>query len=125
MVGYSRGGAVVDLVAKKINENILDYDMEADDFYVYTFGTPRASLTEPGYTNIHDVKDGNDLLLGYVFPEVWGFYNTGTYEEIHPANLEVATSVINIAELADPATAANVLSDNDGLVEQVGNMNGR
>ena len=125
MVGYSRGGAVVDLVAKKINENILDYDMKADDFYVYTFGAPRASLTEPGYTNIHDVKDGNDLLLGYVFPELWGFYNTGTYEEIHPADLEIPTSVINIAELADPATAANILSDNDGPVEQVGNMNGR
>ena len=124
MVGYSRGGAVVDLVAKKINENILDYDMKADDFYVYTFGAPRASLTEPGYTNIHDVKDGNDLLLGYVFPELWGFYNTGIYEEIHPADLEIATSVVNIANLADPATAANVLSNNDGLVEQVGTMNG-
>jgi hypothetical protein len=125
MVGYSRGGAVVDLVAKKMNENILDYDMKADDFYVYTFGAPRASLTEPGYTNIHDVKDGNDLLLGYVFPELWGFYNTGTYEEIHLADLEIATSVINIAELVDPATAANILSNNDGLVEQVGTMNGR
>ena len=125
MVGYSRGGAVVDLVAKKINENILDYDMEADDFYVYTFGAPRASLTEPGYTNIHDVKDGNDLLLGYVFPELWGFYNTGIYEEIHPADLKIATSVINIAELADPNTAANILSNNDGLIEQVGTMNGR
>ena len=125
MVGYSRGGAVVDLVAKKINENTLDYDMEADDFYVYTFGAPRASLTEPGYTNIHDVKDGNDLLLGYVFPELWGFYNTGTYEEIHPADLRIATSVINIAELADPATAANILSSNEGLTEQVDTMNGR
>ena len=125
MVGYSRGGAVVDLVAKKINENILDYDMKADDFYVYTFGAPRASLTEPGYTNIHDVKDGNDLLLGYVFPELWGFYNTGIYEEIHPADLEIATSVINIAELADPTTAANILSNNDGLIEQVSTMNGR
>lgn len=125
MVGYSRGGAVVDLVAKKINENILDYDMKADDFYVYTFGAPRASLTEPGYTNIHDVKDGNDLLLGYVFPELWGFYNTGIYEEIHPADLEIATSVVNIAELADPATAANILSNNDGLIEQAGTMNGR
>ena len=125
MVGYSRGGAVVDLVAKKINENILDYDMKADDFYVYTFGAPRASLTEPGYTNIHDVKDGNDLLLGYVFPELWGFYNTGIYEEIHPADLEIATSVINIAELADPNTAANILSNNDGLIEQVETMNGR
>ena len=125
MVGYSRGGAVVDLVAKKINENILDYDMKADDFYVYTFGAPRASLTEPGYTNIHDVKDGNDLLLGYVFPELWGFYNTGIYEEIHPADLKIAASVINIAELADPNTAANILSNNDGLIEQVETMNGR
>ena len=125
MVGYSRGGAVVDLTAKKINENLSDYDMKADDFYVYTFGAPRASLTEPGYANIHDVKDGNDLLLGYVFPELWGFYNTGTYEEIHPADLEIATSVINIAELADPATAANILSDNEGLTEQVDIMNGR
>ncbi len=125
MVGYSRGGAVVDLAAKMINENLLNYDMEADDFYVYTFGAPRASLTEPGYTNIHDVKDGNDLLLGYVFPELWGFYNTGTYEEIHPADLTIPTSVINIAELADPNTAANILSNNDGLIEQVGTMNGR
>ena len=125
MVGYSRGGAVVDLAAKMINENLSDYDMEADDFYVYTFGAPRASLNEPAYANIHDVKDGNDLLLGYVFPEQWGFYNTGTYEEIHPADLEIATSVVNIAELVDPTTAANILSDNEGLIEQVGNMNGR
>ncbi len=125
MVGYSRGGAVVDLVAKMINENLSDYDMKADDFHVYTFGAPRASLTEPGYTNIHDVKDGNDLLLGYVFPELWGFYNTGIYEEIHPADLKIATSVINIAELADPNTAANILSNNDGLIEQVETMNGR
>ena len=125
MVGYSRGGAVVDLTAKMINENLSDYDMIADDFYAYTFGAPRASITEPGYTNIHDVKDGNDLLLGYVFPELWGFYNTGTYEEIHPADLEIPTSVVNIADLSEPTTAINVLINNDGLTEQVGTMNGR
>lgn len=71
------------------------------------------------------MKDGNDLLLGYVFPELWGFYNTGTYEEIHPADLEIPTSVINIADLANPTAAANILSDNKGLTEQVGTMNGR
>ncbi len=125
MVGYSRGGAVVDLAAKMINENLSDYDMSANDFYVYTFGAPRASITKTGYTNIHDVKDGNDLILGYVFPELWGFYNTGTYEEIHPADLEISTSVVNISELANPATAANILSNNDGLTEQVGTMSGR
>ena len=125
VVGYSRGGAVVDLFAKAINENIEDYKLSPDDFYAYTFGAPRASVTEPKFTNIHDVKDGNDLLLGYVFPELWGFYNTGTYEEIHPADLEIPTSVINISDLADPASASNILSDNEGLVEQVGTMNGR
>ncbi|MBR3319660.1 hypothetical protein IKG06_04150 [Candidatus Saccharibacteria bacterium] len=125
VVGYSRGGAVIDLFAKSINENLTDYQLAPDDFYAYTFGAPRASLVETKYANIHDVKDGNDLILGYVFPELWGFYNTGTYEEIHPADLEIPTSVINIADLADSSRAMNILSDNEGLVEQVSTMNGR
>ena len=124
-VGYSRGGAVVDLFARNVNENITDYEMEHDNFYAYTFGAPRGSITETRYDNIHDVKDGNDLLLGYVFPELWGFYNTGVYEEIHPADLEVATSVVNIADLADPTKAFNVLANNNGLTEQVDTVNGR
>ncbi len=124
-VGYSRGGAVIDLFAKNINTNIANYEMASDDFYVYTFGAPKASTVATNYNNIHDVKDGNDLLLGYVFPELWGFYNTGTYEEIHPADLNITTSVISIADLADPARALNVLSDNVSLTEDVATMNGR
>lgn len=124
-VGYSRGGAVIDLFGKAVNANITDYEMSSDDFYVYTFGAPRASIVATGYANIHDVKDGNDLLLGYVFPELWGFYNTGTYEEIHPADLNITTSMIDIADLADPATALNILSNNDGLTEDVATINGR
>lgn len=125
IVGYSRGGAVVDLAAKAINEHIGDYSMAPDDFYAYTFGASRASVEETKYTNIHDVKDGNDLLLGYVFPEVWGFYNTGTYEEIHPADLGITTSVIDITDLADSSRAINLLSSNDGLTVEVGTMNGK
>lgn len=124
-VGYSRGGAVIDLFAKNINENISNYDMVADDFYVYTFGAPRASITETGYTNIHDVKDGNDLVLGYLFPEVWGFYNTGVYEEIHPADLEVTTAMVNITNLADSERALGLLASNEGVTKDVGTMNGR
>ncbi|MBQ3263946.1 hypothetical protein IJH06_02450 [Candidatus Saccharibacteria bacterium] len=125
VVGYSRGGAVVDLFAKKINTNLSDYSMTPEDFYVYTFGAPRASVTETKYSNIHDVKDGNDLLLGYVFPEVWGFYNTGIYEEIHPADLNITTMVVDISELADSSSALNLLSSNDGVVEKIGAMNGQ
>ena len=125
VVGYSRGGAVVDLFAKKINENIDNYMLAAEDFYVYTFGAPRASVTETLYSNIHDVKDGNDLLLGYVFPKLWGFYNTGVYEEIHPADLEITTSMIDISDLADSSRAMNLLSSNEGVTKEVGAMNGR
>lgn len=123
-VGYSRGGAVIDLFAKNINANISNYDMAADDFYVYTFGAPRASITETGYTNIHDVKDGNDLVLGYLFPEVWGFYNTGVYEEIHPADLEVTTAMVDITDLADSERALGLLSSNNGMTKDVAVVNG-
>ena len=124
-VGYSRGGAVIDLFGKAINANLANYQMVPDDFYVYTFGAPKASTIATNYSNIHDVKDGNDLILGYVFPELWGFYNTGTYEEIHPADLNVTTSMINISDLANPATALNILSNNEGLTEDVKTINGR
>lgn len=125
IVGYSRGGAVVDLAARNINANLSDYEMSAGDFYVYTFGAPRASSIETNYANIHDVKDGNDLLLGYMFPEDWGFYNTGIYEEIHPADLEIDTAVVDISDLADSSRAFNVLADNDGLTKSVGAMKGK
>ena len=125
MVGYSRGGAVIDLTAKKVNESIANYSVSPDNFYAYTFGAPRASLTETKYENIHDVKDGNDLLLGYVFPESWGFYNTGTYEEIHPADLTIATSVIDITDLTDSSKVLNVLVNNVGVTKEVGTSNGR
>lgn len=124
-VGYSRGGAVIDLFAKNINANISNYDMTADDFYVYTFGAPRASITETEYANIHDVKDGNDLVLGYLFPEIWGFYNTGVYEEIHPADVKVATAMVDISELADGSRAMNVLANNNEIIKENGAMNGR
>lgn len=125
IVGYSRGGAVVDLAARNINANLSDYEMSAEDFYVYTFGAPRASSVETNYANIHDVKDGNDLLLGYMFPEDWGFYNTGVYEEIHPADLEIDTAVVDISDLADSSRALNVLADNDGLTKSIGAMKGK
>jgi hypothetical protein len=125
IVGYSRGGAVVDLAAKNINEHIANYDMSSDDFYAYTFGAPRASITETKYTNIHDVKDGNDLLLGYVFPEIWGFYNTGIYEEIHPADLTITASVIDLTDLSDSSKVVQILFNNEGVTQDVGTINGR
>ncbi len=125
VTGYSRGGAVVDLFAKYLNEDINNYNLSSDNLYAYTFGAPRASVTETKYSNIHDVKDGNDLILGNVFPEVWGFYNTGTYEEIHPADLEITASVVDISGLVNSSTALNVLATNQEITKEVGIINGK
>ena len=125
VTGYSRGGAVTDLFAKYINESIENYDFAPDDFYAYTFGAPKASITETRFSNIHDVKDGDDLLLGYVFPEKWGFHNTGTYEEISPADLVISTSIVDITDIADSSRVMNLFFGNPELTKKVGEMNGR
>ncbi|MBQ6396140.1 hypothetical protein IJH89_00975 [Candidatus Saccharibacteria bacterium] len=125
IVGYSRGGAVVDLAGKAINERLSDFSLDSNDLYIYTFGAPRASVTAPAYSNIHDVKDGNDLILGYLFPEAWGFSNTGVYEEIHPADLKITTSVVDITDLADLTRALELLTENTGLTRDVATENGR
>ena len=125
MVGYSRGGAVIDLVAKKVNEHLGSFDMRSGDLYAYTFGAPKASVTETKYNNIHDVKNGNDLLLGYLFPEQWGFYNTGVYEEIHPADISIPETIINVEDLKDPTRVIDLLVNNDGTIEEVGEINGK
>ena len=125
IVGYSRGGAVADLVAKEINQNLATYNVSAEDLYAYTFGAPKASMVETKYTNIHDVKDGNDLLLGYLFPTQWGFYNTGVIEEIHEADLEILTYAVNIEDLTDASKIANVISGESELTLDIGTRNAK
>ena len=125
MVGYSRGGAVIDLAAKTMNEDLERFGVSEGDLYAYTFGAPRASLTETKYRNIHDVKDGNDLLLGYLFPEAWGFYNTGVYEEIHAADLDVTGKTIEMTNLRDPAQVLMAFMSNEGVVVDEGAKNGK
>ena len=125
IVGYSRGGGVVDLVSKKINQNLATFGITANDLYAYTFGAPRASITNPEYSNTHDVKDGNDLLMGYLFPGQWGFYNTGTYESIHDADLEIPTYSINTTDLTDASRITNLISGEGEITIDMGTRNAK
>lgn len=125
IVGYSRGGAVVDLVAREINQNLATYSTSTEDLYAYTFGAPKASSINTQYPNIHDVKDGNDLLLGYLFPDQWGFYNTGTYDEIHPADLQIPAAAIDTTDLDDASKVISILINNEGVTKDLGSVNGK
>jgi len=81
ITGYSRGGAVSNLIGKYINESLRDFDIKKDDLYVYTFEAPLASSDNTIYKNIHNVVNKNDVIT-YVFPKKWGLYNNGVEEVI-------------------------------------------
>lgn len=76
IVGYSRAGAISDLVGVYINNHLNEFKTTADDLFVYTFEAPAASLDTNTYDNIYNVINKNDL-IPEVYPKYWGFYNNG------------------------------------------------
>lgn len=85
IAGYSRAGAVSNLVGKYINENLDEFEISEDDLYVYTFEAPLSSDSKEVYENIHNVINKNDCMI-YVYPEKWGMHNNGVQEVIDSEN---------------------------------------
>ena len=81
VTGYSRAGAVANLVGRTLNEESEAYNTTADDLYVYTFEAPNCSADDTQYENIHNVADCNDI-VPCVFPEDWGISRNGVAEPI-------------------------------------------
>ena len=81
IVGYSRGGAVANLVGRDINRDTDLYGTSTDDIYVYTFEAPNCSADGEVYENIHNVADCRDFVT-YVYPSAWGLGLNGVREEI-------------------------------------------
>lgn len=76
MVGYSRAGAIANLIAGDIDDGYQIVDgitIDANDLYVYTFEAPRAAIRAEGkYDNIHNLINVNDL-IPLIAPRSWGF----------------------------------------------------
>lgn len=81
VMGYSRAGAVANLVGRKLNENKEKYGTNTEDIYVYTFEAARSSTDETVYENIHNIVDKNDL-VPYVYPSDWDIGLNGVEELI-------------------------------------------
>lgn len=117
VVGYSRGGAVANIVAKRLTDT---YGKEENDIYAYSFEAPaggvdaaeiKESWTYNGvYANIHNIINPCDL-IPQIPPKQLGFkrygvdhYNPGTEAgEIitsvytTPTGITVTTRVDNVA----------------------------
>ncbi|GEM_PF-1621063 len=74
--GYSRAGAVADLMGKYINGHLDEFGTAAEDVYVYTFEAPAASAEKVTYDNIRNIMNRDDL-IPLVYPENWGLCHCG------------------------------------------------
>ena len=94
VTGYSRGGAVANIVGVKLN-NDTSYNIKTDDLYVYTFDAAKGSDTDKVYKNIHTVLNKNDL-IPYFYPEKWGLYNNGVIYDITDNSRTIKGKCLNI-----------------------------
>lgn len=76
VMGYSRGGAVANLLGADLNEAPSDFATSKDDIYIYTFECPRAALTSVEYPNIFNTVDDNDIVTA-VYPMTWDLNRHG------------------------------------------------
>ncbi len=87
IVGYSRSGAVANMVAGEINDNpdTLGRHIDSENLFCYTFEAPQGVLKSNAtgtYYNIHNILNANDI-VPMVAPSAWGFvrynYTNTTY----------------------------------------------
>ncbi len=84
--GYSRLGAVAEILGVYLNQDVAQYQMTVDDVYVYSF---EASLSTPDpveYQNIHHVYNREDP-VPYIPPKEYGFSFFGVSHDIYSDHL--------------------------------------
>ncbi len=90
LVGYSRGGAVANMTAGRLNNG---YDLGAaslapEDLFAYTFEAPMGALDETAvvgtHDNIHNIVNPNDAITR-VAPSAWRFARYGVDLELPTA----------------------------------------
>ena len=79
VTGYSKGGALADLLTVKLDNDIDDnkLNLKKEDIYTYTFEAPASTAkTDKEYKNIHNLVNKNDLIAGAVY-EKYGLIRPG------------------------------------------------
>ena len=141
--GYSRGAAVANLLAARINKDLPDIDRK--NVFVYTFATPVAltAASYPDYqldydnnhnadgtlkttwaaSNIYNILSSGDL-VPRVLPAEWGYHRNGndrflpsTQNEKELADLDVRGASFSEVPLTISGLATK--EDTDGVMERL------
>ncbi|WP_265446852.1 InlB B-repeat-containing protein [Acetivibrio straminisolvens] len=98
LVGYSRAGATVNLLAGRLTDEgeIAGIRFDKENLYAYCFEPAMGALmsqVQPvsKYTNIHNIVNQNDLVTK-VAPSAWGFTRYGVDERVIPTKLTSSNS---------------------------------
>ena len=76
ITGYSRGGAVSDLLGAYITKDPRPFHTKSEDVFVYTFEAPAASAERQGLSNIKNISQPTDPILIFC-PSSWGLGTNG------------------------------------------------
>ena len=90
ITGYSRGGAVANLLAKKMDDIIYLGSEVYDCLYAYTFEAPRGGLSgeiKNDYKNIFNIVSDGDLVT-HILPNEYGFIRYGQDVDIYSSNID-------------------------------------
>ena len=86
ITGYSRGGALANLLAVRVMES-ESLKIHAENLFTYTFEAPRAFSLEnvKEYPNIHNFFNSADLVASFA-PAEYGLYRVGQDYDIYDEN---------------------------------------
>ena len=80
--GFSRAGAIAELVGSMLTDDCEQYEMDADDIFVYSFEAAMSVPSHKEYANIHHVYSREDY-VPRVPPGQYGFAYVGTPHDIY------------------------------------------
>ena len=83
LTGYSRGGALANMVAQKML-SMENSPVAQEDMFVYTFEAPQGLTQDKAinYSNVHNIVNSADIVT-YVAPQEYGLYRCGNDIDIY------------------------------------------
>lgn len=116
ITGYSRGGAVADLVAKKLIDTKPFDNIALTDIYTYTFEAP-ASAAKDGYEaenykSIFNYINGDDLIIN-IPPRAYGFIRPGVEIKLNKETTNYNQFVTDELAKLDPANEISPFTETE------------
>lgn len=120
--GYSRGGAVANLLAKRFDDEFeANPDSIYSYIYAYTFEAPRGGIGDDlgnKYGNIFNVINSGDLVT-YVAPNDYGFIRYGRDIDLYNSNIDSIVSAFDPNLVLPAFVPATDYSNDPELAEYI------